>query len=92
VIYLTDRWRRRQDPSSACDANEQMASFRVLYERGELSRDEFERIRNKLTGRLRKEVDPNTAAAEPAQSPPNDEAPAPEKPPSPPPDSPMSPQ
>jgi uncharacterized membrane protein len=80
VIYLTDRWRRRQGPNAECDANEQMSTFRELYERGELTQEEFDSIRSKLTGRLRQEVEPAEKSAEPTQSegsPPNVEPPGP---------------
>ncbi len=80
VIYLTDRWRRRPGPNGECDANEQMSTFRELYERGELTQEEFDRIRNKLTGRLRQEVEQAEKSAEPTQSegpPPNVQPPGP---------------
>jgi hypothetical protein len=80
VIYLTDRWRRRKGPTTECDANEQMSTFRVLYERGELTQEEFDRIRSKLTGRLRQEVEVTEKSAPPAASegsPPNGQPPVP---------------
>jgi len=56
IIALVDRWRKRpvQDKVSA---NDQLAEFRILYERGELSPEEFERIRNLLGERIRQELD-----------------------------------
>jgi len=90
VIYLADRWRRRTAPSTICDANEQMASFRELYERGELSRQEFESIRNKLTGRLRQELEARAAPEQSAKPASSDGPPSDDKPPTPP-EAPMQP-
>jgi hypothetical protein len=63
VIVLVDRWRKR----SAVDrpsANDQLSQFQALYDQGELSREEFDRIRALLGQRLRKEMDvPATPAA-----------------------------
>src|SRR5205823_4430113 len=72
LIYLTDRWRRRLNSKTTGDVNQQLSTFRELYERGELSREEFERIREKLTGRLRQELEkaaPTENSAETASRP-----------------------
>jgi hypothetical protein len=54
VVAVAQRWRRRQDqPLSASD---QLAQFRELYEEGELSEEEFNRLRKLLGGQLRKEL------------------------------------
>jgi hypothetical protein len=49
VIALAGRWRRR---SSGEDFNpgDQLTHFRSLYERGEISAEEFQRLRTLLTG------------------------------------------
>ena len=55
-IAWIDRWRKR----SGCErlsANDQLANFRELYEQGELSHEEFERIRATLSPQLRQELD-----------------------------------
>ena len=57
LIALVDRWRRKATEACLLDTNDQLAQFRLLYERGDLSREEFERIRERLGGRLRKELD-----------------------------------
>ena len=67
VLYLFDRWRKRsagRRDQAAC--NEQLSHFRSLYERGEMSREEFERVRTLLTGQLRKELNVPAPAAPPA--------------------------
>lgn len=55
VIGLTDRWRkhRERDQTSATD---QLTNFRSLYERGEISREEYERIRSRLSQKIRQEL------------------------------------
>jgi uncharacterized membrane protein len=51
VLALVDRWRKRQD--EAVQPHEQLTSFRVLYERGELSEQEYQRVKAKLTPKLK---------------------------------------
>jgi hypothetical protein len=49
-----------------------MSTFRELYESGELTREEFDRIRNKLTGRLQQELEAKPPADESAKPTPSD--------------------
>jgi hypothetical protein len=78
VLVLLDRWRKSlaqdEEPPSA---NDQLSHFRLLYDRGELSQEEFDRIRNLLAGRMREELDvraavpaPLTPAEKPLEPPP----------------------
>jgi hypothetical protein len=62
VLYFIARWRNRaaQDRLTASD---QLSEFRTLYERGEMSREEYERVRSLLGERMRREVDERTAPA-----------------------------
>jgi hypothetical protein len=69
VIALLDRWRKRSEPPTLT-ANDQLAAFRELYERGELSQEEFERLRVKLSGKLRKELD---IPGRPSEAPPKEQ-------------------
>jgi hypothetical protein len=71
VIAVADRW-RKTTREGRFDAGDQLAHFRSLYERGELSREEFERIRAKLGKKLRKELD----MPAPPAAPPTPEVPA----------------
>jgi hypothetical protein len=83
VIAVAERWRKKTREGRS-DTGDQLAHFRSLYERGELSREEFERIRGKLGNKLRKELDLPTAPAAPAAPaapPPNGESPSPSGPP-----------
>jgi len=54
VILWMDRWRRRPDQLTLTPA-EQMARFKELYDRGELSQQEFDRIKARLDKKLRSE-------------------------------------
>ena len=62
VLAWADRWRKRQlsEPGPA----EQLGSFRAMYERGELSKEEYERIRRRVAARTQ-----NRPAAPPAEEP-----------------------
>jgi uncharacterized membrane protein len=71
VIVWADRWRKRSQ-SQPLSANDQLAHFRELYEDGELSLKEFERIRATLARQLRAEFD---VAAEPPPAAPPQEPP-----------------
>lgn len=74
IIALFERWRRR--PTDAgLSAGDQLSHFRALYEQGVMSKEEFEAVKVRLSGKLRDELNltPPTAegapAAEPTQSP-----------------------
>jgi hypothetical protein len=73
VLYFVDRWRKRP-PSASLEANDQLTHFRSLYERGEMTREEYERVKGLLTGELRREL--NVPAPPPAP-PTGDSPPAP---------------
>jgi hypothetical protein len=84
IIALVDRWRKRPAQPVA-PAGEQLSYFRSLYAQGDISREEFERIRARLGGRLREQLqvppkeggppapgklDSGTAEVPPAEPPP----------------------
>jgi hypothetical protein len=58
ILYVIDRWRKRQadEEEAACAPNSQLSHFRTLYERGEISREEFEKVKALLAGQLRREM------------------------------------
>ncbi len=66
VLAWVDRWRKRPFEKGT-SAGDQLAHFRALYERGELSPEEFTRIRGLLGERLRQEM---AVPAPPAPTPP----------------------
>jgi hypothetical protein len=53
IIGFVRRW--QQMSSRGITANEQLAEYRALYDRGELSEEEFRRLRDLLTVQIRKE-------------------------------------
>jgi len=57
VIWLVDRWRKRWSQETNTNSGEQLTQFRKLYEAGDLSAEEFARIRNKLTDQFMKDMD-----------------------------------
>ncbi len=73
VIVWVDRWRKRP-VQYQLSAEDELAQYQALYERGELSQGEFERLRTLLTQRRRQELDrvagSPPAVAEPGTQPP----------------------
>jgi hypothetical protein len=80
IIARVDRWRKRQ-MEDADDSPDQMMSFRALYERGELSKEEYDRVLRRVADRAGAKPKPVPAAA--AESPPAAEPPATQEPPPP---------
>jgi hypothetical protein len=74
VIALVDRWRKRS-PDDRISPGDQLSQFRLLYEQGQLSKEEFERIRGRLGRQLRDELD--LPDKPPPASPPEAPPPAP---------------
>jgi hypothetical protein len=66
VITLVQRWRGR-NTEEHLSTGDQLAHFRSLYEAGDLSEEEYDRIRALLGDRLRQELD---LPAPPADDPP----------------------
>lgn len=64
MIIAYVKRRCQKSGSDRSPSGEQLSHFRVLYERGELSREEFQRIRGQLGARMRKEMDLPAAPAE----------------------------
>lgn len=72
VIHFLDRWRRRQTDSEP-ETPLTLTSFREMYENGEITLSEYERIRAKMAAKIKKEVgaaNPSTAQPRPADTPP----------------------
>jgi len=74
------KWWQQSSPPEPPRAGDELAHFRELYERGELSPEEFERIRQRLGTRLKQELDVAPAAPPAAAA----EEPKPPEPPTPP--------
>jgi hypothetical protein len=56
IIMGVGRWAKASTPTSI-SAGDQLSQFRLMYEQGECTREEYERIRDRLGKRLRKEMD-----------------------------------
>jgi hypothetical protein len=86
-VWLVDRWRKKSAVGS--DAKEELTDFRAMYESGEITEDEYVRLRDRVSERV-KETPPASrpsAATEtkPAAAGPTESAPAVPPPPPPPP-------
>ena len=55
LIAMVSRWRKKT-PGEFVSAGDQLSVFRNMYDQGELSKEEFEQIRDKLSGKLRSEL------------------------------------
>jgi len=58
VIALVKKW-RQQPESVSMSPSDQLAEYRSLYDRGVMSKEEFDRLRDLLGGQLR-EMKPTT--------------------------------
>jgi hypothetical protein len=62
IIAAAGRWRRRAEPETL-GPNEQLAQFRLLYEQGAMSQEEFDRVRALLGQQLRHDLNVPLAEA-----------------------------
>ena len=60
VIWLVDRWRKRWTQESTPHSGDQITQYRKLYEAGDLTAEEFAKIRNKLTEAFMKTLEKPT--------------------------------
>ncbi len=68
VLAAVDRWRKKSTPFDK-ESVEEVANIRELYESGEITHSEYERIRNKMSTRVKEKVGLNpTALSEPDKS------------------------
>lgn len=76
IIAFVDRWRKRP-VQVGLSPKEQLAHFQTLYNRGELSAEEFNRVRALLLERIKNETEPVLAppVAGPSQAAPPPDGP-----------------
>ncbi|HXG09920.1 MAG TPA: SHOCT domain-containing protein [Gemmataceae bacterium] len=86
AVYGFMRWWRRKGPDRL-SASEQLSQFRKLYEQGQLSQEEFERLRALLGERMKREMEGQSSVPDQRVGPASPPQPAP----SPPPDAPRPP-
>jgi hypothetical protein len=56
LVAVVRRWRNREGRPLGPTADEQLAQFRTLYEQGEMSEEEFRKVRAVLGGQIRKQL------------------------------------
>jgi hypothetical protein len=81
IIARVDRWRKRQMEDEDDFGPEQLGNFREMFERGELSKEEYDRVLRRMAERVGVKPKPKTVP-DVAQEP---ESPATEEPPTQPP-------
>ena len=52
IVYLTDRWRKGIAARSH-DASRELTEFRRMYDYGEITREEYEKLRDKVAQRVK---------------------------------------
>jgi hypothetical protein len=72
VIWLVDRWRKQS--AKTTNSAEELTDFRGMYERGEITEEEYGRLRTRVSGRMRQA--PVVPAAPGAHGAPTDTPPA----------------
>jgi hypothetical protein len=83
LLSRAERWRKRQMADSPEKDIQQLSNFRTMFERGELTKEEYDRIRLKEAHRLRNKVAAKTEvkAAEGKEPPAQPAPPEPGSPP-----------
>ncbi len=77
IIAWVGRWRRSPRSGETASPSDQLARFRSLYDKGQMTREEFERIKARLAAQIRSEADlPPQPAPGPAPAPANSPPPA----------------
>jgi hypothetical protein len=56
IVFFVDRWRKRDDDGPTYSSTLQLTDYREMYENGEITHGEYERIRAKLAAKMKKEV------------------------------------
>lgn len=69
IFYFFDRWRKRPIGESARDVSLSLNSFKELYENGEITEVEYERIKVKWAAKLKEKTGIPVAPVPPPESP-----------------------
>lgn len=81
IFMFFDRWRKRPTGETARDAAFSMSNFRQMYENGELTEAEYERIKLKMAAKMKEKLGVSPTPPPPPTPPPEAAAPAPDPPP-----------
>jgi hypothetical protein len=57
ALLWLDRWRKKQAARDQTRSVDALSAYRTLYDRGEISRAEYETIRGQLAYQMREEID-----------------------------------
>jgi len=57
ALLWLDRWRKKQAARDQIRSVDALSAYRNLYDRGEISRAEYETIRGQLAHQMREEID-----------------------------------
>ncbi len=74
AVHLIDRWRKR-DAKAEHTPDEDLTNFRAMFERGELTEAEYDKVRKRAAERMKQKLGVAPPAAAPTLPP---EPPAPE--------------
>jgi hypothetical protein len=55
IVAIVSHW-RKSDGRRGPTADEELAQFRAMYDRGEISKEEFQKLRSVLGGRIRAQL------------------------------------
>ena len=69
VIYLVDKW-RKQAAMADREAGLELTDFRAMYERGEITEVEYNKLRLRVAGRVKNTPAPSANGTPPPPSPP----------------------
>jgi hypothetical protein len=69
VVLLVDRWRKHAALEEK-RSGEELTSFRAMYERGEITEEEYNRVRRRVADRVKKPPAPGAAPPAGAAAPP----------------------
>ncbi len=53
VVWLLDRWKKQNEMNLQREASDSLSTYRAMYESGELSQEEYETVRERLTSQMR---------------------------------------
>ncbi|HEY3788875.1 MAG TPA: hypothetical protein VGL71_08475 [Urbifossiella sp.] len=70
AIYLVDRWRKRSNLAAEREAGLELTDFRAMFESGEITEAEYNKLRLKVADRVKKPAPGAASSGETAGNPP----------------------